>query len=213
MRRLEKRVGILWLMVKPQAWRAEVKPNAPALESRVFFSTTEYAQVPDTAADLFVPLVQQLETQWDHNLEVASRRLAAKRTELLRSKGNNQSVIQDLLSDAELLDLLSRSLQEQVAELRKFVDIYLSGLWSILHEKGSKKAKEEGQSLMVKRKSLNEGCSERLGTLVELSQNLIQLEFNLTSIAEAQKSTSINRSMKRLSWITFVFLPLMFISV
>lgn len=27
-------------------------------------------------------------------------------------------------------------------------------------------------------------------------------EFNLTSIAEAQKSTTMNRSMKRLSWIT-----------
>ncbi|KAJ5350414.1 hypothetical protein N7541_008141 [Penicillium brevicompactum] len=30
-------------------------------------------------------------------------------------------------------------------------------------------------------------------------------EFNLTSIAEAQKSTTMNRSMKRLSWITSLF--------
>jgi hypothetical protein len=27
-------------------------------------------------------------------------------------------------------------------------------------------------------------------------------EFNLTSIREAQKSTSLNRSIKRLTWIT-----------
>lgn len=60
---------------------------------------------------------------------------------------------------------------------------------------------------------------ERLLSLDLISQELIQLvrptaqflmlevtnlmqEFNLTSIAEAQKSTTMNRSMKRLSWIT-----------
>ena len=52
----------------------------------------------------------------------------------------------------------------------------------------------------------------KLKGLEAASQDLIQLEFNLTSIAEAQKSTSTNVSMKRLSWITFIFLPLMFIS-
>ncbi|KAL2153512.1 hypothetical protein VTH82DRAFT_4667 [Thermothelomyces myriococcoides] len=51
-----------------------------------------------------------------------------------------------------------------------------------------------------------------LKTLVDTSRDLIQLEFNLSSIAEAQKSRTTNLSMKRLSWITFIFLPLMFIA-
>ena len=61
-------------------------------------------------------------------------------------------------------------------------------------------------------KSLTDQMDLKLKGLEASSQELIQLEFNLTSIAEAQKSTSTNVSMKRLSWITFIFLPLMFIS-
>ncbi|KAK4150336.1 hypothetical protein C8A00DRAFT_37065 [Chaetomidium leptoderma] len=54
---------------------------------------------------------------------------------------------------------------------------------------------------------------QRLEGLNAKSQELIQIEFNLTSIAEAKHSTSTNNSMKRLTWITFIFLPLTFISV
>lgn len=61
-------------------------------------------------------------------------------------------------------------------------------------------------------KILTDQMDLKLKGLEASSQELIQLEFNLTSIAEAQKSTSTNLSMKRLSWITFIILPLMFIS-
>ncbi|KAM0424566.1 hypothetical protein ACHAPT_010283 [Fusarium lateritium] len=44
--------------------------------------------------------------------------------------------------------------------------------------------------------------AEGVKTLRETSKELIELEFNLTSISEAQKSTSTSVSMKRLSWIT-----------
>ncbi|CAN9248087.1 unnamed protein product [Alternaria alternata] len=54
-------------------------------------------------------------------------------------------------------------------------------------------------------------CS-RFDKFDEDSSALIQLEFNLTSIRESQKSNSLSISMKRLSWITFVFLPLTFVS-
>ncbi|EWC46382.1 hypothetical protein DRE_04325 [Drechslerella stenobrocha 248] len=40
----------------------------------------------------------------------------------------------------------------------------------------------------------------------------MQLIFNLISIDEAYRSREQNTSLKRLSWITFVFLPLLFIS-
>lgn len=35
------------------------------LVSRTFFSTLEYAAVPNSATDLFVPLVQQLHGEWN----------------------------------------------------------------------------------------------------------------------------------------------------
>ncbi|KAL2148135.1 hypothetical protein VTH82DRAFT_1797 [Thermothelomyces myriococcoides] len=59
---------------------------------------------------------------------------------------------------------------------------------------------------------LEEEYTNGLKTLVNTSRDLIQLEFNLSSIAEAQKSRTTNLSIKRLSWITFIFLPLMFIA-
>ena len=81
--------------------------------------------------------------------------------------------------------------------------------------KGSEVPSETEKKLRLFRreiKSLSDQMSLKLKGLEAASQELIQLEFNLTSIAEAQKSTSTNISMKRLSWITFIFLPLMFIS-
>lgn len=66
-------------------------------------------------------------------------------------------------------------------------------------------------------------------TITDVIKLMIPKEFNLVSIAEAQRSTAMSVSMNRLSWITvcpmpeslsfpininqFIFLPLMFASV
>ncbi|KAH8148521.1 uncharacterized protein LAJ45_07624 [Morchella importuna] len=51
-----------------------------------------------------------------------------------------------------------------------------------------------------------------LSELDRESKEMIELEFNLVSIYEARRSIEMSESMKRLSWITFIFLPLMFIT-
>lgn len=51
----EKRQAILWIMVKPAAEEAKLNPKLPILSSKFFFSTSEYAGVPDSATDLFSP--------------------------------------------------------------------------------------------------------------------------------------------------------------
>ncbi len=48
-------------MVKPKSVIASTKET---LASRTFFSTLEYAAVPNSATDLFVPLVEQLLGEW-----------------------------------------------------------------------------------------------------------------------------------------------------
>ncbi|KAI0191374.1 hypothetical protein EV127DRAFT_64302 [Xylaria flabelliformis] len=78
------------------------------------------------------------------------------------------------------------------------------GPWK-LSEQAEKASREGIKRLEAHRETLRE--------LLERSQNIIQLEFNLASILEARKSTSTNRSMKRLTWVTFVFLPLLFVAV
>ncbi|KAI0112559.1 hypothetical protein GGR51DRAFT_45867 [Nemania sp. FL0031] len=66
----------------------------------------------------------------------------------------------------------------------------------------------------VRRRGIKRLESHREGIreLLERSQTIIQLEFNLASILEARRSTSTNRSLKRLTWVTFVFLPLLFVA-
>jgi hypothetical protein len=228
-RGFEKTYGILWIMTKPQDRNA----SESALESRIYFSTSEYAQVPPCAKDLFVPLAEQLLQVWDQTFQAAESRLAIKRTELLRARGRDPSLIRDLLGDAQLWDLLIRSCNKQIAELMAFWDSYKSESWAVLRENdstGEEQVGEDVKSFWLEIAKLEIAYREGLKTLTETSRDLIQLvsishscaeekvltdlcqEFNLTSISEAQKSTSTNKSMKRLSWITFVFLPLMFIA-
>ncbi|GIC88089.1 ankyrin-2 [Aspergillus udagawae] len=185
-RGFEKTYGILWIMTK----RPNAKASESALESRTFFSTAEYAQLPPCATDLFAPLVQQLLEEWRQTFQTAESRLAMKRTELLRANGRNPCLIRDLLGDAQLWGLLERTYNRQITELVAFQDSYRSQSWTVLRENDS---------------TSNEQANDDL-------ESFQDEEFNLTSISEAQKSTSTNKSMKRLSWITFVFLPLMFIA-
>lgn len=70
----ERTYGILWVMTK----RHDARASESVLESRTFFSTSEYAQVPPRAADLFLPLIQQLLQEWDSTFRAAESRLATK---------------------------------------------------------------------------------------------------------------------------------------
>ncbi|KDN68536.1 hypothetical protein CSUB01_10418 [Colletotrichum sublineola] len=79
-------------------------------------------------------------------------------------------------------------------------------------EEAEKSEKKDLEAFKAEIEILDGFFDEQLAALKITSQNLIQLEFNLTSIAEAQMARSVSMSTKRLSWITFVFLPLMFVA-
>jgi hypothetical protein len=53
----------------------------------------------------------------------------AQRTELLRANGGDPRLIRDLLGDAQLWDLLGRSCNRQIAELKAFRNAYVSKPW------------------------------------------------------------------------------------
>ncbi|KAM0172531.1 hypothetical protein ACHAPF_007410 [Botrytis cinerea] len=208
----KQRHGILWIMVKPEAHEAKSNSTTLFLCSKFSFSTSEFAGVPVTAIDLFIPLIQRVRSIWDHNFDVFETRLLSTRSMVLKSGGNDQNLVQELLKDAQLLELLIANLKKQVNKFRIFKQQYTSDAWRVLHEHTPGQLKEEMDKVDSEIQKLREGCERRLTDFMNSSQNIIQLEFNLTSIAEAQKSTRTNRSMKRLSWITFIFLPLLFIA-
>lgn len=57
--------------------KAEPEPGVgrSLLETKTVFSTLEYAAVPNAATDLFVPLVQQLQEEWNDVYKAADQRL------------------------------------------------------------------------------------------------------------------------------------------
>lgn len=62
-------------MVKPESSTAS-SGSRETLVSRTFFSTLEYAAVPNSATDLFVPLVQQLHEEWSKLYTAAEEHLS-----------------------------------------------------------------------------------------------------------------------------------------
>lgn len=128
------------------------------------------------------------------------------------SNGRDSKLISDLLLDARLwgwLRKLSEGQGQTLKTLKTLERNYKIKGWTVLYEEGTARKLQSFEQEIV---NLTDQMDLKLKGLEVASQELIQLEFNLTSIAEAQKSTSTNVSMKRLSWITFIFLPLMFIS-
>ena len=51
-------------MVKREPSANEPDTARPALETKTYFSTLEYAALPNTPVDLFFPLILQLEEEW-----------------------------------------------------------------------------------------------------------------------------------------------------
>lgn len=125
------------------------------------------------------------------------------------SNGRDSKLISDLLLDARLWGWLRKLSEGQGQTLKTLERNYKIKGWTVLYEEGTARKLQSFEQEIV---NLTDQMDLKLKGLEVASQELIQLEFNQTSIAEAQKSTSTNVSMKRLSWITFIFLPLMFIS-
>ncbi|PQE04066.1 hypothetical protein CJF31_00003166 [Rutstroemia sp. NJR-2017a BVV2] len=109
----KQRHGILWIMVKPEAHEAKSNSTKLFLCSKFSFSTSEFAGVPVTAIDLFLPLIQRIQSIWDHNFDVFETRLLSTRSMVLKSGGNDQNLVQELLKDAQLLELLIANLKKQ----------------------------------------------------------------------------------------------------
>jgi hypothetical protein len=93
----------------------------------------------------------------------------------LRSSGNDPALIQDLLNDAQLLELLTRNLKKQVETFRSLKGRYISDTWRVLHEHAPDQLLKEMDKLGTEIQSLKAGCEKRLADLTNSSQNIIQL--------------------------------------
>ena len=72
---LESRQWISWIMMKSEAHKVYPHSKVPILQSRIFLSTSEYAQIPAIATDLLIPLISKVQSIWDRNFDRFQERL------------------------------------------------------------------------------------------------------------------------------------------
>ncbi|KAF2800332.1 hypothetical protein K505DRAFT_228981, partial [Melanomma pulvis-pyrius CBS 109.77] len=189
--------GIAWTMVSP------TRPtDGSCWKSIDHFSTLSYGWIPDNGADFFTLFVQTLKEKWLTLCELAEERLSKRRLDQLCAKGDSPNLIHHLAEDAQEWAKLRSILRGQVRAAKSFAVEYCS---CYDQDNGSRVMQEAIDCF-------NTEVSDQISQLEQTVKDLLQFEFAWVSINEAHRSTSIATSIKRLSWITFIFLPAMFAS-
>ncbi|KAI8720022.1 hypothetical protein NCS52_00446500 [Fusarium sp. LHS14.1] len=169
--------------------------------TRDHFSMMPYGWFPEDGIDFFQLFIQHMEKTWHDLCDTAQNDLLELRRTILIQRGEDKELINRLLDHANLWANTRHTPQRQVIKSRDFNEGYCKRL-----------LEQPDPRLKAPIEGLERSVSIRIDSLDRILQDLIQIEFNLVSIREAQLSTSTSTSMKRLSWITFFFLPLAFIA-
>jgi hypothetical protein len=94
---------------------------------------------------------------------------------VLKWSGDNPSLIQRLLNDAQLLEFLKDNLKKQVQSLVSFQKCYCSDIWRALHEQPKDQLDKVMEKFEKEIDKLRRDYELQLARLSELSQNIIQL--------------------------------------
>ncbi|CUS13966.1 unnamed protein product [Tuber aestivum] len=215
-----------------------VKDVVPILKTKTYISTLKCGWVPAHGVEFFTMFVQELLPKWAKLIDAAELHLSGVRENLLKSGGETNDLIKPLLKDAQSWIMLRKLLQEHIQTASEFLKLYESEDF-LREEVGVSAYKDKIPKISIRdsglplesprvleyfedstlpkqnawpagkqlRKAIKElkNCTPRINALDKDTKTMIQLQFNLASIYETH-------SMKRLSWITFIFLPLTFIA-
>jgi len=176
--------------------------DTPCWESIGHFSMLPYGWIPDDGVDFFTQFMLYLKGRWLELCDFAEEHLTECRHDQLREKGKSSELIHRLAEDAQIFTELRSILQGQVHTAKKFAAGHRH-----LHNEDKRLKDVEGVI-----DGFGGNVNNRISQLDQTVRDLLQFEFAWVSINEAHKSISITTSMKRLSWITFIFLPAMFAS-
>ncbi|EWY83037.1 hypothetical protein FOYG_15113 [Fusarium oxysporum NRRL 32931] len=163
-----------------------------------YFSMLQESGIPDDGYELFQQLLAESTSKWLEFCIQFEDNLSQIRLDQLKSQGKSPETISHLAENALHIAQLRRALQGQVRSAEEFST-------DLGRRHGV--SKEQRALEYIHRFA---DIRQQLQILDETIRNLLQFEFAWASINEAHKSTSLAISMKRLSWITFIFLPAMF---
>ncbi|KAK4223548.1 hypothetical protein QBC38DRAFT_46433 [Podospora fimiseda] len=172
--------------------------------SRQHISNMSRVWIPKDGIDFFQRFIQELQERWLETCQSKQDELEHLRNTILEThkKKEDMNITSSLLQIGKDTIRFRNILQLQGEKAKLFSEEY--------HRKhgGVSSLKDLEGSI----DNFTKATSQELNKLDEVSKDLLQMEFNLISIYEARKSTDLSSSMARLSWITFIFLPLTFIS-
>lgn len=167
-----------------------------------YYSNLPYGWIPQNDLEFVQLFMQTWREDWLTFCRDARRHLSALRSHQLTARGRD-----DLLIDAVAENMLQWThiqgiLADQLSQIRGFVSNY----------QGFSETRKFSEQMNEIINLLDRDISTQIDKLEQTVRDLLQIEFAWVSINEAHRSTSVATSMKRLSWITFVFLPLTFAS-
>ncbi|KAH6848201.1 hypothetical protein B0I37DRAFT_376943 [Chaetomium sp. MPI-CAGE-AT-0009] len=183
-------------------WTMTLTQRGSSWQSIDHFSLLSYGWIPDDGADFIKQFIDHLLSKWLELLNGVEEHLTMRRDDQLNEYGQNSNFVQYLARDALKLAELRKTWRSQV-------DYANAHAAEHCRHHSDSKGHHRVQSAIDRFES---GVSTRIIQLDQTLKDLLQLEFAWVSTNEAHRSSSIATSMKRLSWITFIFLPIMFAS-
>ncbi|PWY73119.1 hypothetical protein BO94DRAFT_549919 [Aspergillus sclerotioniger CBS 115572] len=167
-----------------------------------YFSNLPYGWIPQNDLEVVQLFMQTWRDDWVAFCREARGYLGRLRTHQLTSRGKDDRLIDSIAESMQQWTQLQARLAEQLSQARDFVSQYQ-------RFSETRKFSEQMQDTID---GLDREISGQIDKLEQTVRDLLQIEFAWVSINEAHRSTSLATSMKRLSWITFIFLPLTFAS-
>ncbi|KAJ6089679.1 hypothetical protein N7467_004895 [Penicillium canescens] len=179
--------GVAWIR------GPESKDKVNVFLSRLSGSILPNGCIPSSDFEIIGRFLKHLKNEWNTTCSVASMKIDGLRANQVTQKGRNPEFIDELANNASIRMKVRKCLRSHIDRLRCEVksDHYLN---------------EEKQSKLTEIiDGIESSASKSLDDMERAVRELLQMELARVSRNEAA-------SIKRLSWVTFIFLPLMFAS-
>ncbi|KAF3911135.1 hypothetical protein AA313_de0207545 [Arthrobotrys entomopaga] len=178
--------------------------------------TPKHAPIP---MELVVILFQKSVQSWKQFKEAFLEHVTSLKSHIYDNRAQ-KAMIETIMSSLKLTHSAGTISEHNIITLQKFlsentktIDGNIAGFWSwespppTLRETLPEHAED-----LEKAMEFFIALSGEVKEWDKELRNMMQMVFSLVSIDEAYRSREQGQSLKRLSWITFIFLPLMFVA-